>query len=226
MKYQLYLYTMDNSDDELEGKLATGFDRGVSYHEMKTKFIDNYNKLIQLIEELDPDDKWYTSKKRKLFNKLIYLIITIIQLANGSRISEACNAFKQFLEKGTENKVSVKIAKSKSVKYKKNGEKFITKTRYRNMQFPIKWIPLNNIDDLKDYFSKMKNLTRCVLNYMLRNYQCNTHSLRYAFINYMLYDQKQQMSIVAKFVGHSNMNQLTRYTQNKEVDKLFDLDDN
>ncbi len=78
---------------------------------------------------------------------------------------------------------------------------------------------------LKTYFENINNLEHCVLNYMLRNFQCNTHSLRYAYINYMLYDKKQQMAIVAKFVGHSNLNQLMRYTQNKEVDKMFDIDD-
>ena len=203
-------------------KISTGYDRGVDYKEMKEKFIKDYDKLNDAIANLDTADRWYDSKKRKAFSRSIYTLIVMIQLANGSRISEACCAFKLFVEKGTEEKVIVKIAKSKSIKYK-NGKKYITPTRFRKMQFP-KWIEMKHSDQLQEYVNDMDNLPKRSLNHMLRNYDCNTHSLRYAFINYMLYDQKREMTAVAKFVGHTDIDQLIRYTQNKESDKLFDID--
>jgi len=68
------------------------------------------------------------------------------------------------------------------------------------------------------------DLKRRTCDYLLRGFDCNTHSLRYACINYLLYDQKKEMAIVAKFVGHTGIAQLVRYTQLKESDKIFDLD--
>ena len=40
----------------------------------------------------------------------------------------------------------------------------------------------------------------------------------------MLYEKKIEMPLVAKFVGHSSVGQLVRYTQLKNTNKLFDLD--
>jgi integrase len=212
------------SDSE-EHKIATGFDRGVDYLDMKSKLIADYNKINVDISLLDEADKWYDSKKKRLFNKAIYALISMIQLSNGSRISEACLAFKLFLIKGTTDKVVVKLAKSKTRKTDKNtGEEYYTKTRYRKIQFPTSWITMKHTTDLTKYLEQMNYVKNCIINYLQRNYGCNTHSLRYAFINYMLYNQKKEMAVVAKFVGHSNMDQLVRYTQNKETDKLFDID--
>lgn len=209
-------------------KPASGFDRGVDYKSMKQKFINEYEKLSNVYTSLDENDRWYRSKRKKVCNNIIYLLISMIQLSNGSRVSEAVNAFRLFLKQGLNEKVIVKIAKSKATKIK-DGKQFTTKTRYRKIKFPNKWIDIDHIfnpglDILKEYADNILNLEKYTLNYMLRNHDCNTHSLRYAFINYMLYDQKKEMTIVAKFVGHSNIQQLIRYTQNKETDKLFDLD--
>ena len=207
-----------------------GFDRGVDFKQKKDEFIKRYKSTIEYIDDLDMNERYYISKRRKLIHRLIYLITAMIQLINGSRISEACEGFKKFLEIAKyDSKVIVKIAKSESIKIKKDThEKFKTKARFRHLIFPSKWItiPENLKNNIDFYIGNIEcdALKKRVLDYLLKHHHCNTHSLRYAFINYMLYVENKPASLVAKHVGHSNMNQLVTYTQKKESDKLFDLE--
>jgi hypothetical protein len=208
-----------------EDKLAEGFDRGIDFNDMKDNLIEDYVLTKCKIEELKPKTKSYAFHKKVLFSRLIYCLIAMIQLRNGSRIIEACTSFPMFLLGGLDNKVVVRIAKSKCIKYKKEtGEKYLTKTRFRKMIFPSQWIDIYDEEEVKKYFEEIKDkrLAKRVLDYLLLHHKCNTHSLRYAFINYMLYEKKKEMTIVAKFIGHSNVMQLVRYSQNKQAEKLFD----
>lgn len=220
-------------EDNEEPKIAQGFDRNIEYEPMKKKLIKEYKETYTKFL----DENVVRVKTERNIRKLIYLLISMIQLRNGSRISEACEAFNKFFNfdknEPLDTKVHVKVAKSKSIKYKKETkEKYITKERYRKIAFPTNWIDIlsvkNIFDTIKDIdltkFITEKRLKKRVLDYLSRNLNCNTHSLRYSFINYMLYDKKKEMSLVAKFVGHVDLAQLVRYTQNKNVDKLFDDD--
>lgn len=217
------------SDNEIEEeKINQGFDRNIDYNTIKEKLINEYNKLIDNLDTLDINNSNYVSKRRILIHKLIYLIISCLQLKNGSRISEACDAFRLFMKKKNINdRVVVKIAKSECKKYKKNtGESFITKKRNREMAFP-KWFEFDLFKDMEFYtnYINEKRLSKRVLDYLLKYFNCNTHSLRYAFINYMLYELKRPMNDVAKFVGHTNMDMLVKYTQLKNSNQIFDLDE-
>ena len=91
------------------------------------------------------------------------------------------------------------------------------------------WIPIRIYDmliDNKDVEELIKcgRLKKRVLDYLLINFSCNTHSLRYAFINYMIYVKKRPINDVAKFVGHANVSQMVTYTQTKNSNQMFDLD--
>src|ERR1700688_185351 len=191
-------------EDEI--KIAKGFDRDIDYITMKDKLIDCYNKLCDQIESLNINLNNYVSKKRNMIRKLIYIVVALIQLRSGSRIIEAVKAFKLFIkEDDLEKDVIVKLAKSETTKYDENGEPYKTKPRYRSMKFPTKWIELKFRDEVKFYGKGMENakLKKGVLDYLLRNHSCNTHSLRYAYINYMLYTKKVEIGLVCKIVGHS-----------------------
>jgi hypothetical protein len=215
---------MEREDD----KIARGFDRGVDYTTMKKKLIENIENTVAETEKIVLDSNSYEYKKGTLMKRYIYLLISIIQLRNGSRISEAILAFKGFIkpDQSLDEKVIVRIAKSKATRIKENGKRVKTKTRYRKMIFPTKWVKeINDIENIRDFLEDYRgDLNKRVLDFLSRTYKCNTHSLRYAFINYMLYDQKKEMTAVAKFVGHKNTNMLVIYTQAKESDKLFDID--
>jgi integrase len=205
--------------------ISRGFDRDVDYEDMKNKLISDMSTTFNNYNQLEPK---YRGKKRICINRLIYIIIAMIQLRNGCRISEAVEAFRTFVESGINDKAIVKIAKSESIKYdKKTQEKYITKPRYREIMYPVNWIENKEIIELlkKNMVTiNHKFLRKKVLDFMLTNYKCNTHSLRYAFINFMLNDKKCDMATVAKFVGHSDLNQLVRYTQLKKTRQLFNLD--
>lgn len=220
----------DNVEDKIEEpKVAKGFDRDIDYKLIKQKFISEYEMLINKLEELDEEDKKYINHKKLIINKIIYLITAIIQLRNGSRIIEACKSIKLFFDKNNfKDKIIIKIAKSESVKYKKDTkEKYVTKPRFRKIIFPNKWInEIKFIDDIKSHLLNIPiiRLKQRVLDYLLKYFDCNTHSLRYAFINFMLYDQKKEMILVAKMVGHVDVAQLVRYTQTKNIDEYLDMD--
>lgn len=206
-------------------KIATGFDRNVDYEPMKNDLTEHFNSLVEKYNGLDINDEHYVRKKNVILSNMINTIVPMIQLRNGSRISEACEAFKLFIDSDKLDDVIVKIAKSEAIKYKK-GEKIKTKARYRKLTFPT-WIDISPYKaELKVKLESIKpdRVRKRVLDYMLRKFKCNTHSLRYACINYLIYTKKTELNTVAKFVGHCNMDMLTRYTQQKNVDKLLDFD--
>jgi len=215
--------------EEENNKIAKGFDRDIDYLTIKQKLLKN---LDELCEKLQKKQTGY--EIACTHNQIAYVIVALIQLKNGSRISEACSAFRIFLKEFVKNKdfnekVVVKIAKSAGVKYNwQTKNKKISKARFRKMAFPT-WINKKFIDIIVDseaisILVISKRLKKRVLDYLLRYFNCNTHSLRYACINYLLNEQKLQMNIVAKFVGHTNVSQLVTYTQTKNTDKIFDLD--
>lgn len=221
---------MSNKNFNEDGTIKKGHDRDVDYEPIKDKLINKYK------EEL----KHYCEKRynKRAGTSLIYLLIEMIQLRNGSRISEAIDAFRKFLNVGFNQIIMVKIGKSDSIKYvydkydKTKGKKKIrTAARYRKMMFPESWIDVTNMDEI---FSKLKSSHDKVINnkylrlnivtFMERHFECNTHSLRYALINYLIYVQKRPINDVAKFVGHKDIQQLITYTQQKNCDQIFDLD--
>ena len=166
--------------------------------------------------------------KRMTVCRLVYNIIALIQLKNGSRISEAVRAFTIFINKGIQNKIIVRISKTGAIKIMKNGIKKRAKVRYRKMIWPS-WISDKSYNllrehDIVKYLIKTNRLKKRVLDYLSRNFECNTHSLRYACINFMINDKKIPINVVSKYVGHGNVQQMITYTQQKHVDSIFDLD--
>lgn len=217
-----------------EERVKKSHDRGIDLKPMKEK----------LIKEFIKESKDFLGKNKYITrngNNTLYLLIEMIQLRNGSRISEAIDAFKKFMKVDDLTKlIDIKIAKSvakKSILNKKATSKedlykdIVTEIRFRKMEFPLYWI--NNIVDIQELFTKLKkthedminkkNLRLNIVNYMMSRFECNTHSLRYAFINYMITDEEKPLSTVAKFIGHANVNQLVTYTQQKESDKIFNI---
>lgn len=214
------------SIDQQKPDIERGFDRNVDYLVMKGRLIKALQGAIKKVDTVS------CKMRRIVMNRIIYCLIAIIQLRNGSRISEAVNAMQLFIQADNfKDKVTVKIAKSETLKYKKaTGEQYMTKIRHRRIVFPMRWFNANKIlpilKDVNSYILciKQDRLKKRVLDYLRKYHKCNTHSLRYACINYLLYTKKLEMAIVAKFVGHSNVNQLVTYTQLKNTDKIFDMD--
>lgn len=209
---------MDDIENEIV-EVPTGFDRNIDYSDMK-------DKLIKRIKELY--ERYDNCPKDIGMKRIIYAVIAAIQLKNGSRISEAVKAFILFVNKGINNRVIVKISKSGAMKTMRDGTKKKTKIRAREMMWP-QWISRDvyKIITKSNVTEKIINagtLKKRVLDYLLINFKCNTHSLRYAFINYALYVLKRPINDVAKFVGHANVAQMVTYTQVKNCNQIFELD--
>lgn len=206
-----------------EAKLTVGFDRGVDYDTCKNDFIVAYNKIKTMINNLNESNKRYDTRKRSLFIKIIYLLISMISLRNGSRVSESVRLMNSCIASRNFNKMySIKISKSASKKTNKEGEIYYTKTRYRNMVFP-QWIKVIDVNTLVSVYgtldtNKLKKRTLDYLNYNFNS--INTHSLRYAYINYLL-NKGTPLCLISKSVGHSNMQTIQTYTQTKNVNNIL-----
>lgn len=211
-------------------KIASGFDRGIDYEDIKNNLIKDFEEKLNALNQLSSDIKNFESRNRILINQLTYLILSLIQLRNGSRSIEAVWAFREFIKnRNFKDTILVKIAKSEGIKYdRKTHKQYKSKIRYRKIVYPITWITIedslydqinNNIKNISD--DRLKKRT---LDYLLKYHNSNTHSLRYCFINYMIHEKKVPLNDVSKTVGHVDLTMLTRYTQAKNIDKVLDID--
>lgn len=212
--------------EDMTGKISKGFDRDVDFEPMKEKLINDFNIKMTKLKNFKDSEAKSKAERRYLVNKINYTLIAMIQLRNGSRISEACLTYRSYMaDRDLSDPVIVKIAKSEKTKTNEKGEEYTTKARYRKMVFPD-WISLDDFKILKKdkntkALQECTSLKKRTLDYLRQEYQCNTHSLRYSFINYMLNVKKLEMNTIAKIVGHVNLNMLVKYTQNKNIDKVL-----
>lgn len=174
------------------------FDKGVNYSDAHKKFSNEINNIYS---------KDYINQHE--LKRLAYLVISLIQLQNGSRISETIEATRQFIS-NLELKVAViTIAKRKDgFRRKILLPEMITTDILERIKLEIK-------------NDSIEELSKKIRMFLTRHYGWNTHSLRYALINYLAIEKKTPINLVSKLVGHKNMNQLLTYTQNKHVDELL-----
>jgi len=130
--------------------------------------------------------------------------ILVLALVNGLRISEAIDCYYLWLESnGAQDSFNVKLAKSRG--------------RFRLCLVP-------SIFDKVD-LAATKNLPRprkqALNNFSRRNFGFNTHSLRYAFINYLL-SRGVDVPLVSKIVGHKNLDTILSYIQSKRAHETLE----
>lgn len=182
------------------------FDRGIEYKDMENKLILEYQNILNdiLVEE---------NLNKINIKNLFCVIISLIQLKNGSRISEAIKAFKYFLKNPNDQYAAVVISKRKD-----KAERNINKPKYIVSEV----FELINSLEIKILDNTENTIATHIRQFLLIKYKCNTHSLRYALINYLLSDEKENINIVANLVGHKDTRQLVRYTQKHRVNSILD----
>jgi len=164
-----------------------GWDRGIDFDQMYRELAGIINKPI--------DPKRYRQKIG-----LAYAIISLCQLRNGSRISEAIDFVKKAIQT-KKRKIEIRIRKHKKEDYR---IMFLPKPITRNHLSLISFIL--EIPDLV--------LRARVEDWLKRHFGINTHSLRYAFIT-KLSRLGYTPQIIASITGHRNLNYVLRYTQKK-----------
>ncbi|MCX8209355.1 MAG: hypothetical protein N3G79_06930 [Sulfolobales archaeon] len=143
-------------------------------------------------------------KSKSRLRKCYYAVL-LIQLANGSRISEAVKAYIEYL-KTKNSMVEVEVSKKK-------------KPETRKMKIPrvIMRDEFHCVEFLDEDFDKLVNRIKV---FSLRRLKINTHSLRYAFITYLL-KQNISPSIIAKITKHSKLDFIITYTQEKAAEETL-----
>ncbi|MEM4675473.1 MAG: tyrosine-type recombinase/integrase [Nitrososphaerota archaeon] len=165
--------------------MAKKWDKGID-------FIVVYERLARLVK-----------RERRAHNRA-YAFILLIQLRNGSRVSEAVRAFREFMLTGR-TEVYVPLSKKK-------------RPTLRLMVIPEIDFNRKECADLLDVSERL--LIKRVKMYALNRLKVNTHSLRYAFITYLLREGVNP-SIVAKITGHAHLDSILRYTQEKEAERIL-----
>jgi len=136
-------------------------------------------------------------------------VVLLVQLRNGSRIGEAIEAVRQFCEtKATAVRVRVEKHKEGDTRLMvlpeelrgKEGKEYLAQACLR--------------------LAKVKNPKSAVKVYCKATYGFNTHSLRYAYITYLL-SKGVNPSLVAKITGHKNLSYILHYTQLKTAEDIL-----
>lgn len=168
-----------------------GWDRGLDYKKV-------YRELLRRLKE---------HLGRRAYTSFCYAAILLIQLRNGSRISEALEATRKFVEEGS-RKVKVRV--------RKRGDGY-----ERLMIMPEELKPQDLcicLDVLNEDGAKVLNRIKV---YAKKVLNINTHSLRYAYITYLL-KQGVSPAIVAKITGHKKLDYILTYTQVRTAEEALE----
>ncbi|MGC9132748.1 MAG: tyrosine-type recombinase/integrase [Candidatus Micrarchaeia archaeon] len=183
--------TQNNTQKE-EGTKKQKWDRGLDYEE-------TYKELIN----------FYIYSRKK--TSRLYTLILLLQLRNGSRILEAVRGFKEWVKNnGKEDTVYIKVAKKKKEEYRAMVVPKEFKALTQDTINSFKWVL-----EIDDY-----NMAERLRSFTKYNFKFNTHSLRYAYITYLL-KKGTNPAIVAKIIHHANLTCLLNYVQHKEADETL-----
>ncbi|GEM_PF-754351 len=141
----------------------------------------DYEKMRRKIEKLVKEEK-------NLKKKVEYQIL-LIQLVNGARISEAYDAYYQWVRDPERKELDIRVRKKRQ-------------PEYRKIYIPENIEPIN----IKVHINAIMRTCR-------RDLGVNTHSLRYAFITYLGIKHHLPPQVIAKLTKHSKPELVEYYTQ-------------
>jgi len=131
-------------------------------------------------------------------------VVLLVQLRNGSRIGEAIEAVRQFCETKA---VAVRV---RIEKHKGNDTRLIVlpeELRERLRQACLR-------------LSRLRAPKHAIAVYCRKAYGFNTHSLRYAYITYLL-SRGVNPSFIAKITGHRNLSYILHYTEMRKAEDIL-----
>jgi integrase len=134
-----------------------------------------------------------------------YLIVGLIQLRNGSRVSEAVRAFKRWIYTGNQE-LHVDVSK------KKHPEARLMIIPKEVEEYRRECLDIANVED-----EVLVSRVKWALRYYLK---INTHSLRYAYITFLLREGVNP-AIVSKLIHHSRLDTIMKYVQEKAGEEVL-----
>ncbi len=141
---------------------------------------------------------------RKAFASYCYACVLLIQLRNGSRVSEAVDAAIKFADQRS-NEVYVRVRK------RRDG--------YERLMVLPEELKIQDITVCREILSKGNAVLRVKV-YAKKALGINTHSLRYARITHMLRNNVSP-SIVTKITEHKKLYYILTYTQIKTAEEAL-----
>lgn len=146
-------------------------------------------------------DRLETLLRKKNKRTRCYASILLIQLRNGSRISEAIEAYKKYIMSG-KREVYVRVRKKRKIDY-------------RLMIIPEGISVCEKLLEVDD-----RKLNYRLRVFALRRLGVNTHTLRYAFINHLLKEGFDVVTI-SKIIRHSKLDTLYSYARSVIAEDLL-----
>ena len=168
--------------------MSRSWDLGLDYRQV-------YRLLLSKIRE---------HLSRRAFASYCYACVLLIQLRNGSRVSEAVDAAIKFSDQRS-SEVYVKVRK------RRDG--------YERLMVLPEELKIQDISICREILSKGKATLRVKV-YAKKVLGINTHSLRYTRITHMLRNNISP-SIVAKITGHKKLDYILTYTQIKTAEEAL-----
>lgn len=174
--------------------MGKNWDRGV-------KYADAYRQLSDIIGASS------AKQGERCARALASACILLTQLRNGSRVSEAHDAVKLFLQT-KDKEVSVLVRKQKSA-------------NERKMYIPKEVRAVAEKSRVQGAYPTVNNLEV----WCRRHLGYNTHSLRYAWITEAA-KRNYAPQLIAKVTGHKTMDMILSYTQQISANDMLDNFDN
>lgn len=170
-----------------------GWDKGLDLESTYKKFLEAFSQ---------------TDSKREKF----WITIAITQIRNGCRAGEAVYAVAKWLETGFDQ-LEIPVEKRKNATRLIYMPKICTKELRESL---LKYAQKRGINT--ENKKKLKRTIESYKAHLIRKYKINSHSLRYAFVTYMLKNGTEP-AILAKIIGHSNLHHLLKYVQQKKANE-------
>jgi len=205
MKLQHKIYCLKKIFDETARefekysamKRKNTYDLSVDYDHARSVLLNAVNGFYKCYKE---------TRKKLAMNYLVYSSILLIQLENASRVSEAVEAFVEYIK--TKNKyVNVRVRKKKTMDYREIVIPSVVEKIFDDVEVDRK------------IFDDVVKLTNRVKKFATR-ININTHSLRYARITFFV-KNNVPVSVIAKITHHSNLNYVLYYTESRIAQEML-----
>ena len=174
------------------------WDKGIDFKIMLNELKDSFIDLIKLYYKKE--------RKKQIAKSILYYSIALIQLTNGLRASEAVEALKNYIE---HNKAVCRVRKRKD-----NIEREVIIPNLIHLHKPL----------LEKIYYEVFNSNIDTNKYKvwcLYNLKTNSHSLRYAFENYIS-KKIADTSLITLFQGRKSLNSHLHYLRYKEAKELVE----